>query len=537
MECYSEEIVAIFVDGELGADEARLLRDHLATCQRCRHLLDGLRAENRLLSESLQELPGKESVPKSLSRLPRPLAWSDAAIATAVLALASTVALWIDGLNLPQAIEWLNPFSLSGRTNLIFNLSYYVAQGGTAMLADYAAMVGKIFVLLLLGGGALLLARRWRLRQPGLRLLTVLLALSAPGLALDYRHTETITIAASETVDDTLLASGNSVRVDGVINGDLLAFGGTVEVRGTIKGDLISFAQRTVVNGTVQGNIFNASKSFDLEGQLVHSLYALGQSLRVNDRGRVGNGIIAAAGDVSLDGEVNRSVTIAVGNNADVSGSIGRELTMAGEGLNLTSTSRIGGNLTVHVDDRKKVHIADGATIGGTRDIQERVRRSHFTRPAFYVYQAVWLAAAMLVGWLGLVLAPRFFQATTRVVGNGWRSLALGLGVLAGTPVAMLVIALTLVGLPLSLILLAAYLVAIYMAKIWVAAFLGRRLLKPVGEANSDWLLALLVGLVILTIVGHVPYLGGLVYFGVICLGLGALAWQLYVVSRAATTA
>ena len=36
MECYSEQICAIFVDGELAVDEARRLRDHLATCRRCR---------------------------------------------------------------------------------------------------------------------------------------------------------------------------------------------------------------------------------------------------------------------------------------------------------------------------------------------------------------------------------------------------------------------------------------------------------------------------------------------------------------------
>ena len=95
----------------------------------------------------------------------------------AVLAVGALVAVRINDLSIPQALEWLNPFSVSGRTNLIFNLSYYVAHGGIAMLADYAAVVGKVFLLLLLGGSALLLGRRWRLQQPGLRLLMVLLAL------------------------------------------------------------------------------------------------------------------------------------------------------------------------------------------------------------------------------------------------------------------------------------------------------------------------------------------------------------------------
>jgi hypothetical protein len=142
----------------------------------------------------------------------------------------------------------------------------------------------------------------------------------------------------------------------------------------------------------------------------------------------------------------------------------------------------------------------------------------------------------MLVGWLGLVLFPGFFQASTQAVGSGWRSLGLGSAVLAGAPVAMILMAITLVGLPASLMLLAVYLVAIYLAKIWVAAFLGHMLLKPTTATKGDWLLGLLVGLLVLTVVGFIPYLGGLVRLGVVCLGLGAFAWQLYRASRPAIT-
>ena len=535
MECYSEQIISIFVDGELAMEESRRLQDHLAACRRCRQLLDALRAENRVLSESLQELPEEAASPTGFSRLPWSLGWGDVVVVVAVLALGAIVVPWIDELSIPDALQWLNPFSLSGRTNLIFNLSYYFAHGGTDMLGDYIAVVGKIFLLLLLGGSALLLGRRWRLRQPGLRLLIVLLALSLPGFALQRRHSDFVTVAANETVDDTLLASGNIVRVEGVVNGDLLAFGSSVEVRGTVKGDLVSFAKRTLVSGTVEGNIYNFSNSLDLDGQLGHNLYGLMQSLRVNDRGRVGDGVVVAAGEVSLEGQVNRGVTMFAGN-ADVSGSIGRELTMTGDSLTLTNTSRIGGSLSARVRELKNVHIADGATIVGTRDIQVRLRESRFARPRFYFYQAVWLAAAMLVGWLGLVLFPGFFHASTHAVGSGWRSLGLGFAVLAGVPVAIILIAITLVGLPVSLMLLALYLTAIGLAKIWVGAFLGQKLLKPAGATKSDWLLGLLVGLLILTIIGFVPYLGGLVHLGVVCLGLGAFAWQLYRVSRPAIT-
>jgi hypothetical protein len=245
----------------------------------------------------------------------------------------------------------------------------------------------------------------------------------------------------------------------------------------------------------------------------------------------VGDSIVCGAGDVSLEGEVKGSATIFAGST-DVGGSIGRDLEVAGGRLVLTNTARVGGNLSARVRQLKDVQVAAGATIAGQRDIQVRVRESQFTRPRFYFHQAVWLGAAMLVGWLGLMLFPGFFQACTQAVGLGWRSLGLGIGVLAAVPVAIVVAAVTLVGIPVSLMLLAAYLAAIYLAKIWVGAFLGRILLKPAGATKRDWLLGLLVGLLVLTIVGFIPYLGGLIRLLIICLGLGAFAWQLYRSSR-----
>ena len=237
------------------------------------------------------------------------------------------------------------------------------------MLAEYAAVVGGFFCYCCWAAAHWCWDADGGYAKPGLRLLIVLLALSLPSFALERRHAEFVTVAANETVDDTLVAAGNTVRVEGVVNGDLLAFARTVEVRGTVKGDLVSFAKRTVVSGTVEGHIYNFSQSFDLDGQLGHSIYGLVQSLRVDNRGHVGDGIVVGAGDVNLEGEVKRSVNIFTGN-ADVSGSIGRELTMAGGSLTLTNTARVGGNLSARVRQLKDVHIADGATIAGKRDIQ-----------------------------------------------------------------------------------------------------------------------------------------------------------------------
>src|SRR6266513_469639 len=98
MECYSEQICALAVDGELAPDKAQRLRDHLVTCRRCRDLVDALRAENRVLSESLQDLPEEAASPAGFSHLGSRV-WGDLAVLAAVLALGSIGLIWFNELS------------------------------------------------------------------------------------------------------------------------------------------------------------------------------------------------------------------------------------------------------------------------------------------------------------------------------------------------------------------------------------------------------------------------------------------------------
>src|SRR5438046_9947224 len=125
MECYSEQMCSIFVDGELAVDEARRLRDHLATCQRCRELVEALRAENRVLGESLHELPEEAADPVGFPRLRLSRVGGDLAALPAVLALVSVFSAWVDKLRIAEALEWRNAVSTGGLTSLMSRLCHY----------------------------------------------------------------------------------------------------------------------------------------------------------------------------------------------------------------------------------------------------------------------------------------------------------------------------------------------------------------------------------------------------------------------------
>jgi hypothetical protein len=142
-----------------------------------------------------------------------------------------------------------------------------------------------------------------------------------------------------------------------------------------------------------------------------------------------------------------------------------------------------------------------------------------------------WLATrffgAALLGAVGLWLAPALVTGGADRVVRWTRSLAWGVLTAVGGPVAIGLLAVTLVGLPLALLLLGLYLLALYAAKVVVGLALGRTLLRPRGSPRRDALIALLLGLALITVATAVPMVGWLAAIVVACLGAGALAWRL----------
>jgi cytoskeletal protein CcmA (bactofilin family) len=525
--CFPELIFAMFVDGELSPEETPEIESHLSACAACRLLVKALQAENRALASFLGQA-GAEPARVNWALRSKLSLLKTAATFIGVTFPLSLVLYW--GLQqLPAATDWLNPLRLSGQLNLLFQALFYLNEEGSPMLSRImsvvnAGMLGVSMVAI----AALFWRHRARMLVPSLYILMIF-SLVVPGFAIDMRcGKRDVVMAEGEVLDDTLLAAGDTVHIDGTINGDLIAFARRVEVRGDIKGDFIVWAQRTEVTGTVEGNIYSFAQFLTVRGQAARSIYGWVQSLQLSREGRVGADIVVGAADLSLDGQILHNV-LAYAGSTDLSGSIGRNMDIRGGKISLAKPARVGGNVTVQVKNPKDLQIAPGVSISGSTETRALSHRSRFTRPRFYFWQVVGLLGALLTGWLMLRFTPEFFRGSTQAVGAWWRSLGLGFAILIGVPFSVILVGITLVGLPLALLALGLYLAGLYLTKIIVAGFLGRLLLEASASTPKNPLSALLLGLLILAITAQIPWGIGLVLrFAVLLFGLGALSWQLY---------
>ncbi|MFQ5777990.1 MAG: zf-HC2 domain-containing protein [Terriglobia bacterium] len=531
MSCLPELTYAVYLDGELPAQEALQVEGHLAACDRCRSLVQALRAENRLLVEVFQ--PAAEPAAVAARPLgPLDVLWTTVGVLAAAAVLQPALA-WLAGLSVPLAADWLNPFSPSGQVGLLFSsVFYFLEEGADTVMSTVTTISALVLGLLVLAGGVLLLRRRPS-AVAVLATLALALLVAQPAAALERRKGSSVTIASGETLDDTLLAMGETVTIDGVITGNLIAMGKQHSITGTVKGDVLALGERVEIDGTVEGNLIVFAKWLSIQGEVAQSVYAFSDGFTLTPEGSVSGDLLVFGGQVNVDGTVHRDVNAFAGMTS-VRGTVRRHLTARTRRLTLLAPAHVGGDLTAYCKKKDAVHIESGATVAGeTKTILPlaRARASRFTRPGFYLWQGVWLAAAFLTGLLLHWLFPSLFALPPQSAGGVLRTAGIGFLALLAMFVGSLIAAVTIVGLPIGLLGLGMGLAGFYLAKIFVAAFLGQVLLRP---SAGQFALPLLVGLLIVFAAFHIPYLGWLLYLLIIpILGMGIAMTQIHKAWRA----
>lgn len=519
MSCFPELTYSIYTDGELDAEQSRQVEVHLGACARCRDLVESLQCEARLIGEVLiAESQVAAPVPR---RQGRGLLGIAAAL-IAVSIMLRTAFDWASAWRLPAGVDWLHPFNWDVPLSLFFYVLNRLTQEGTAMSASMVSGAGGISLVLLAALFAALLLRRRP--KVAIMLVGVLLALglASPASAIETRKADTVTVQQGETVDDSLMAMAEIVTIDGTITGNLFVFAKSVTIRGTVKGDVVSFCQSLQVEGTIGGNVFNFSQWSLSRGHVMGSAVQFGQSIILDSASRVDGDMVSFGSQMTPDGTIGRD-TIIFGESADVRASIGRNLLMFGRRIRLLPTAHVGGNFDASVKDKTQVRVEPGATVTGKSETHlSAPASSAYKRPFFYLWRAIGVVAALIIGLLlaSLFGAASYSLVAPRTAGQLLQRLGVGFLVLVATPIAAVIVAITLIGLPLAFISVGLWLIALYLAKVFVAAWIGEGLVHS-GTQVRSLALPLLVGLVIIYVAINLPYIGGILHFLVILVGLG----------------
>ena len=525
--------LSMLADNALPEDETVSVTEHIESCSACKANLAVLQDEARFINTALQieapEVSGDVVVPKFSA--PSGLRGFAIANLATGLVIWSAQFLWktIFGEVIVNATTWATSIYLPDIYAMSSATLLYLLKEGTVMFNAYLGFV----VLSLVTATTLWYLLMYRKSRATMGVCLILFAAGmvippAPVNALEVRWDEdVVTIAESETIDDTLLVAAETVLIEGVIKGDLVVVGQRIDISGTVEGNLLTFAESITISGEVGGLAMGGSESYDLRGARVGGdLWAAGEKISIDNESVVDRNASVAARSATVGGKVGKDLH-AFAETVEFSGELGEDLEAFADRMRLLGDAHVAGNVRFRTKSEDSLHRAEGVRVDGEvefLDLPEELEEgSKYASLKFYLWQTARLLGAFLVGIVLLWLVPGYRSMSIGADVDTLKTAGVGLITMVSVPIAAVLVAITLVGLPFSFIAFAAWLLALYLAKIVVGAVIGQMLLS-----ESDSLpRTLLLGIFIVIVAVNLPFIGGIINLVLTVVGMGLLVQYL----------
>ncbi|HID27667.1 MAG TPA: hypothetical protein EYP22_07615 [Methanosarcinales archaeon] len=329
------------------------------------------------------------------------------------------------------------------------------------------------------------------------------LLFSVPVSATEFKSGGTVVIPSSQIIDDDLVTAGGNVDIDGTINGDLIVAGGNVKIAGYVNGSVIATGGVLEVTGRVANDIVAMGGTIEINNSVLDNALLAGGTVILGRAGSIGKDLYVGAGIINIAGYVN--------GNASLNS----------EHLIVQPSAKIQGNL--EYTSEKIITIPEGVVEGTTRHILPKPKTEGLYKLGIFL-KVIGFFAIVLIGILLTKLAPRnMMQIADTMRKSFWKCMGIGVVCLIVIPIISLILMITLIGFPLGLIILALYIIAIYLAKIFVGLLLGQTILEKIKKPSTSLIHPLVIGILLLTLLASIPYIGFLIILAYVILGLGAL--------------
>lgn len=369
-----------------------------------------------------------------------------------------------------------------------------------------------------------------------------LLLLPFTASAYAVKTADSVYVPKTETIEGNLYAAGANVTVEGKVNGDVICAGQAINISGEVAGDVICAGQTINITGNVGGSVRAAGNSININGKVSRNVMAFGAAVLLSGSSNVGWDALVA------------------GANIDILGKIAGDLHGAGANFNLAG--EVGKNVSLKIDNRVKAEkpglafkengsglkIGPGAVINGELKytsgqdaaidakavIKGKVthnlpavtaKKSGLANLGWWWGRLISLFSALVIG---LVLISfwreQIIKTTDLMLKKAGASFGWGVLVLLLTPIAAVILLVTIIGIPLSFILMALWLIALYLSKIFVGILIGRSLLSNYWAKQKDSLiLAMIFGIIIAYIIFALPFIGWILALLAMLWGLGGI--------------
>lgn len=332
-------------------------------------------------------------------------------------------------------------------------------------------------------------------------------------------------IAPGDTLTRDLYLWGQLLEVDGTLDGDVVTWVQTAKVTGVITEDMNVFAQDVGITGVVGDDVRAFGQSLSLDGRVAGDVLAVGATVAVSDRTVIGGDLRAACGVATVNGTVAGDLALYAGQ-VNLSGKVlGNAEIVSDGGIVFGENAEIAGNLVYKSPE--PVELRPGMVKGTVTftpqapDEDDDFEIPKGVGPFFHVFLFL---AALIAGSILISLTKDHANRTAGIIRRKpLKSLAIGFIAFICLPVIIVITLVLVLTIPLSMVLTLGYLIAAYVAKFYVAIWLGSIIVRRAADSKKSPVPVMLLGLLILYVATALPFVGTLITFLTVFLGLGAL--------------
>lgn len=318
--------------------------------------------------------------------------------------------------------------------------------------------------------------------------------------------------------------SGENVVITENLQGDVFAAGGTVRLEGSIEGDLLVAGGEVIVNGPVTQDIRAVGGTVTIAGQVGGNVTALGGTVTIDDDAVVGNSVLLAGGTLITNGLVAGQAWLA-GENVVIDNQFGSDVQAWANTLSVMPATTVAGQFQAKLTEEPE--ISEQAIF--QEQPQVEIREEAAQPPVSGGFNIVTIIVVTVMNLtLGVILLyffPRLSQKLTNSLLKGpLVTLGWGFVQLLLIPLMIGFLLLTIVGIPLAILLGISYVAALMVAHLVAALALGTKVATTFSAKSlSDPYAQLIIGVISMSVLTNIPYIGPVISFIALVFGLGAL--------------
>ncbi len=325
---------------------------------------------------------------------------------------------------------------------------------------------------------------------------------------------------------------------------DLFVSSDNVYETDTFDGTAFIAGDKVSVNSIVNGIAFVAGSNVSVNGSFEYGFIA-GNS--VNIGGKINNDLFAAGNTIILtNNNITRDAYIA-GNTIDVNATVGRNLSLSASKVSLNSGTLINGNLNISANE---ISISKDVIVKGTFKYNENAKITGIeninassiekenesiikikSNKEIIVDNIISIVGKIVIGVISLALFKTFYEKVLNrkyTFKDSAKLFGIGFLYLIGIPIVLILAAITLLLLPFSIVFLMFYILMIYFSTIVVSYIMFKYIYKTIMNKEINNYLAMIFGIILVEVIGYIPFIGSLVHFIILCFGLSLIAEILF---------